>query len=98
MQSLTAPRLLEFSQDGSRLWYKLGAQWWEVSTAPNSRPKHTNHTPPPQDAAARSKGKNSPDGKRVAYLKQEHPAGASLLMLATSEPGAAAKAVSRMPV
>src|SRR6266498_2196807 len=38
MQRLVAPRLLEFSPDGSRLWYKLGAQWWEVATAPNSRP------------------------------------------------------------
>jgi len=30
MQRLVAPRLLEFSADGSRLWYKLGAEWWRL--------------------------------------------------------------------
>jgi dienelactone hydrolase len=98
MQKLIAPRFLEFSPDGSRLWYKVGAQWWEVSISPDSKPKHTHHTPPPEDPAARSSKKNSPDGKRVAYLGTEHPAGPTLLMLAMGEPGAAAKPVSRMPV
>jgi hypothetical protein len=51
MQRLIAPRFLELSSDGSRLWYKLGAQWWEVSTAPNSKPKRTTHATLPQEAA-----------------------------------------------
>ncbi len=103
MQRLIAPRLLEFSPDGSRLWYKLGDQWWEVATASNSTPKRTKHRAPPQDVAPttatrRSSDEKSPDGKRVAYLGAERPYGPTLLFSAADEPGAAAKPVSRMPV
>jgi dipeptidyl aminopeptidase/acylaminoacyl peptidase len=103
MQRLIAPRFLQLSPDGSRLRYKLGAQWWEVSTTPNSRPKRTAHGAAPEAAAAmtatrRSRDEKSPDGKRVAYLGVERPYGPVLLFSATLEEGAAAKPVSRMPV
>jgi len=103
MQRLIAPRLLEFSSDGSRLWYKLGAQWWEISTAPKSTSKRTTHRTPPKEAASwsatrRSSNKTSPDGKRVAYLGAERSYGPTLLFATTGEPGAAAKPISRMPV
>src|SRR5215471_18957831 len=99
MQRLALPRYLEFSADGSHLWYKLGAQWWQISTAPNSSPKHASHqAPPPEPGAAvlmpatrRSKDESSPDGKQVAYLGAERPYMPTLLFVG-------GKPVSRMPV
>ena len=43
LQRLTTPQHLEFSPDSSRLWYKLGANWWRIDTAPNSQPERDSH-------------------------------------------------------
>jgi hypothetical protein len=106
MQRLTAPRFLEFAADGSRFWYKLSDQWWEVSTAPNSTPKRAKRVAPPPDPTAaqlmpathRSKDEPSPAGKHIAYLGAERPYGTTLLFVRESETGAAARPVSRMAI
>src|SRR6185312_1687016 len=36
---LSVPSSLELAPDGATLWYKFGPGWWEVATAPNSKPK-----------------------------------------------------------
>ncbi len=43
LQSLATPQQLELSADGSRLWYKLGSDWWRIETAGNARPERDNH-------------------------------------------------------
>ena len=102
MQRLIGLRLLEFSPDGSRLWYKLGDQWWEASLGKNSTPKRINRRAAPQttapiSATRRSSDMKSPDGKRIAYLGAERPYGPTLLF-STREADALAKPISRMPV
>lgn len=70
LQGLVAPRLLDLSSDGLRLWYKLGQNWWEVDTSPNSRPKRAdNHRnagmdrlPEVQGTRRLSNPRRSPDG------------------------------------
>jgi dipeptidyl aminopeptidase/acylaminoacyl peptidase len=105
MLKLTAPRNLELSSDGSKLWYKVGADWFEIATAPNARPKKTTHTAPPQqpnDLAGITRNRRGPDqismdGKRVAYLGAERPYAPTLLFVGGAG-GAPAAPISRMPV
>jgi dipeptidyl aminopeptidase/acylaminoacyl peptidase len=103
MQRLIGPQHLELSKDGSRLWYKLGVQWWEVSTAPYSTPKRATDRSPRQETVRmsgnrRSSDVKSPDGKHVAYLGVERPYGPTLLFSTTGQPDAAGEPISRMPV
>ena len=108
LQELAAPRSLELSSDGSRLWYKLGQNWWEVGTRPNSRPKRADgHRPADiekltdvQGTDRLSSPRRSPDGKRIAYLDAEKPYGPLLLFCLCVEQHQNGKPrpVSRMPV
>jgi len=103
---LVAPRFLELSPDGSRLWFKLGNNWWEIATAPNAKPKHATHTAPQQEArnlalitqTHRSKNETSPDGKRFAYLGGERPYAPTLVFVAETGSSIAARPISRMPI
>lgn len=87
LQTLATPQSLELSSDGSRLWYKLGQNWWEVGTGPNPRPKRdkkprtTTVERPPEVKGTRrlSSPRRSPDGKRLAYLDAEDAYGPLLL-------------------
>lgn len=95
IQRLAPPRYLEFSPDGSHLWYKPGAQWWDISVAPNATAKHSTHQAPPPGLTAgesmvathRSPDEVSPDGKFIAYLGAERPYGQSLIFVRTRESG-----------
>jgi dipeptidyl aminopeptidase/acylaminoacyl peptidase len=87
LQRLTTPQHLEFSPDSSRLWYKLGANWWRIDTAPNSQPERDSHhqsqeasNMPQISSNPRVFGaRTSPNGNWNAYLDAEHPYGAQLL-------------------
>jgi len=87
LQQLATPQELELSADGSRLWYRLGPDWWGIDTAPNSQPerdsKHQSPEAgkPPQvsDRLGGSIARTSPNGKWIAYLDGEHPYGPQLL-------------------
>ena len=108
LQGLAAPQLLAISRDGSAVWYKLGEQWWEVKTAPDSQPKrvedHRSAEPdkPPQVAGTPrlSSPRRSPDGKLVAYLDAEKPYGPSLLfcLSADGRENPKPQALARMPI
>src|SRR5262249_18843165 len=93
LQSLVSPRSLELSSDGLRLWYRLGTNWWEVTTAANSRPRRADKhrtadlDKPPEVQGTRrlSSPRRSPDGKRVAYLDAEKPYGPLVLFCMRGE-------------
>ncbi len=108
LEGLEAPQSIELSPDGSRLWYKLGQNWWEVETRPNSQPKRADeHQPPDATQPPEVKGsprlssvRRSPDGKRVAYLDAEQPDGPQLLFCLCGEQSESSKPrpVSRMSI
>jgi dipeptidyl aminopeptidase/acylaminoacyl peptidase len=108
LQGLVAPQLLDLSSDGLQLWYKLGQNWWEVDTAPNSRPKRMdNHRsrdivklPQVQGTPRLSSPRRSPDGKRVAYLDAEKPYGPLLLfcLCGDQHENSKPRPVSEMPI
>jgi dipeptidyl aminopeptidase/acylaminoacyl peptidase len=109
LQELAAPESLDLSPDGSRLWYKLDRNWWEVETRPNSRPKQVDdHRLADIDKPSEVQGsprlssvRRSPDGKRVAYLDAEKPYGPLLLFCSTSgeaNENSKRRPVSRMPI
>lgn len=87
LHELVLPASLDLSSDGTRLWYKLGEQWWEVGIAPSSKPERvkahrsaTARKPPDVQGTPRlTSPRKSPDGKRVAYLDAEKRYGPSLL-------------------
>lgn len=84
LRDLVAPRLLALSSDGSRLFYKLGQNWWEVETGRNPRPKRAGRHPAqepttPAVQGTRRLSRESPDGKRVAYLDAQRLFGPALL-------------------
>jgi len=84
--ALRVPESIALSPDGSRLWYRLGKDLWQIGTGENSRPKRVDkqETAPtkrlPQVVGTRrSNPRRSPDGKKVAYLDTEKPYGPLLL-------------------
>jgi len=107
LQVLVVPRSLDLSPDGSRLWYKIGQNWWVIGTAPNSKPARTDsHTTTEAEKLPEIKGtsrlsnvRRSPNGKRIAYLDAEKPAG-PLLLFCRTEDGESGKKqpISRMAI
>jgi len=106
MLKLTVPRYLELSADGSKLWYKIGADWFEISTTASAKPKKTTHTAPPQEPrnlavmtqTRRGKDEISFDGKHLAYLGAERPYAATLLFVGVTGSDTPAKPISPMPI
>jgi len=107
LQALPVPRSLDLSPDGSRLSYKLGQNWWEIGTAPGSKPRRVDahqtaavDKPPEVQGTPRlSSPRRSPDGKRIAYLDAEKPAGPQLLFCLCGEHGSSKpQPLSRMPI
>lgn len=108
LQDLRAPQQLELSSDGRQLRYKLGQNWWEVGTRPNSRPKRVDgHRTVNIDQPPRVKGisrlsspRRSPDGKCVAYLDAETPYGPLLLFCLCGEQNKSNKPrpIFRLPI
>ena len=107
LQSLLVPRSLDLSPDGSRLWYKIGHQWWVIGTTPNSKPARagTHRTaeaqklPEVEGTGRLTNVRRSPDGKRIAYLDAENPTGSLLLFCQCGQAGDdKRRPVSRMAI
>ncbi len=108
LYGLMAPGQLDLSSDGSRIWYKFGQEWWEVDTAPNSRPKRVdNHAtmdtakpPQAQGTSHLPSSRRSPDGRCIAYLDTEKPYGPLLLFCVCGDKHENSKPrpVSQMPI
>jgi len=108
LQALRVPRTIELSFDGSRLWYKLGQNSWEVETGPNSRPKRSDKrevvpaekSPAVHGTPRLSSPRKSPDRNKVAYLDAEQPYGPLLLFCHFGEQKerSTPRPVSRMPI
>jgi len=108
LQQLATPQQLELSADGSKLWYKLGPDWWRIDTAANSRPERDSQHESLElsksaQASSSSQGSNaatSPDGKWIAYLEAIHPYGAQLLFRVRADHHDTAKPqpLSEMPI
>jgi dipeptidyl aminopeptidase/acylaminoacyl peptidase len=107
LRELSVPASLDLSSDGARLWYKLGQEWWEVGTAPSSKPHRVEthqaaaagKPPEVQGTPRLASSRRSPDGKRVAYLDAEKPYGPSYLYcFCGQEQSGKPLAVSRMPI
>src|SRR5262245_2713313 len=108
MYRLQTPTSIELSSDGSRLFYRLGKEWWEVETGFSPRPKRSDKhktatlekSPQVQETARLSSPRRSPDGKRLAYLDAEKPYGPLLLFCQCGGQQTNSKVfpLSRMPV
>jgi dienelactone hydrolase len=108
LEALKVPQSIALSQDGSRLWYKLGGHSWEIGTGPNSRPKRidkyetasADRSPEVLGTGRRSASRRSRDGKKVAYLDAEGPFGPLLLFcLYDNQKGnSRPQPLSRLPV
>ena len=106
LRGLLVPGSLGLSSDGTRLWYKVGPDWWEIGTAPNSRPARAQaHQPAAADRPPDVQGtprltspRRSPDGKRIAYLDAEKPYGPGFLYCLCGRETGKPQPVSRMPV
>jgi len=103
IQRIRAPHLVELSRDGSRLWYKFGENWFEVSADGKSRPTPVSHLPASATKPLEVKGskrlstiRTSPDGKRIGYLDAEVPWGSSMLYCLCGD--TAPKLISRLPM
>ncbi len=104
---LSVPSSLELTPDGATLSYKFGPGWWEVGTAPNSKPKRIEARQP--TAEVKPPGINgtprltsveqSPDGKWTAWIDAESPYGPGFLYCRCSESETAKpKPLTRMPI
>jgi dipeptidyl aminopeptidase/acylaminoacyl peptidase len=87
LQSLRVPGDIALSPDGTELFYRLGANSWQISTQPGVEPRQT-QIPRPKTTAdpttvegipQASSVMRSPDGKKLSYLAAEKPWGASEL-------------------
>ena len=106
--ALRVPQSIVLSTDGSRLWYKLGRDSWEMGTGPNSWPKRvdkyeatTTETSTEVLGTRRlSNARRSPDGNKVAYLDVEKPYGPLLLFCVCNNQQETRKPqpLSRVPV
>jgi dipeptidyl aminopeptidase/acylaminoacyl peptidase len=106
MLRLPVALFLELSPDASKLWYKLGGDWFEIAIKPDAKPKRTTHSHPPQEprdlslvaATRRGRDETSPDGKHIAYLGGERPYAPALVFVADTGSSSPARPISRMPI
>ena len=107
MGKLTVPSSLELAPDGATLWYKFGPGWWEIATAPNSKPKRVEARqavaavkPPGLNGTSRlTSVEQSPDGKWTAWIDAETPYGPAFLYCRCGESETAkTKPLARMPI
>jgi dipeptidyl aminopeptidase/acylaminoacyl peptidase len=107
LAELSTPGSLELSPDGAKLWYKFGPSWWEVATAPNSKPKRVEARqpapivkPPGLNGTPRlTSVERSPDGKWTAWIDAETPYGPGFLYCRCGESETAKpKPLARTPI
>jgi hypothetical protein len=81
LQALLVPRELALSSAGAQLYFKLGAEQWEIETTSNAkavraaaRPPAKAVEPPKVQGTSRLSGAlRSPDGAKVAFLDSARP-------------------------
>ena len=103
LQSLLTPRDLALSSDGARLTYRLGADWWEISTAAGSKPARLTGRPaaiPTEKiqlpgATRPTSPLRSPDGAKIGYLDAATPDAALVLQCSC---GGETQMISNLPV
>ncbi len=77
-QRLATPRHLDLSVDGSRLWYQMGTDWWELPTGKAATPKRATH-PITQTRAFRAAVAHGGVYDWIAHYEMRHPLGDNVI-------------------
>jgi dipeptidyl aminopeptidase/acylaminoacyl peptidase len=106
LQTLLMPRELALSSHGAQLYFKLGAEQWEIETTANAkavraalRPPTKAVEPPKVQGTSRINGVlRSPDGAKVAFLDSAKPEMAWNLFCQCEGDSHDARRISDLPI